>query len=297
MARFFVMSSLLLCACGEALKPFTVVDRLRIAGVANEPVQPTPGQNFNVNMLTLRAADDETPLTVLATACVSVSGGQACGPGDPEMPYAGLPTETIQTAGDQNTGARENGWTFTWPQGAFGIGLVNIVVVNCATPDQLDTVALTAALVTLAEEGAVAAPAGWSCAEDPLRLSKSVWLARHLMPPVMGDAPSVTKAVLHVPLMVRTEDQTELEAGLVRTALTAPFVGQPSTDEARWFWFSTSPRGVVMRVTASEEGANTALVDAERSTDYSYWAVMRDQMGRVAWSHFRLDAQDEITAP
>lgn len=297
MARFIVMSSLLLCACGEALKPFTVVDRLRIAAVANEPVQPTPGQNFSVNMLTLREAEDETPLTLLATACVSVSGGQACGPADPEMPYAGLPTETVHTVDGVNTGARENGWTFTWPQGAFGVGLVNIVVVNCATPDQVDTVALTASLATLVEEGEVAAPEDWSCAEDPLRLSRSVWLARHLVPPVMGEAPSVTKAVLHPPRMVRTEDQTQLEEGLVRTALTAPFVGQPSRDEPRWSWFSTSPRGVVMRVTASEEGANTALVDAERTSDYSYWAVMRDAMGRVAWSHMRLTTDQVIPEP
>ena len=94
--------------------------------------------------------------------------------------------------------------------------------------------------------------------------------------------------------MKRTEDQTELDEGLIRIFVEAPMIGVPSTDEPRWYWFHR--RGVVMRFTASDKGA-TRLVDAERSQDYSYWAIMRDQAGRVAWSTMHLAADAEIPEP
>ena len=85
MKRLGIACFALLAGCGEELKPFTVVDRLRIAAVANTPVQPAPGQIFEATMLTLRAPGDDTPLTVLGSGCVSQAGGLACGPNDPEL--------------------------------------------------------------------------------------------------------------------------------------------------------------------------------------------------------------------
>ncbi|MEE2836546.1 MAG: hypothetical protein VYB65_11085 [Myxococcota bacterium] len=297
MKRLGIACFALLAGCGEELKPFTVVDRLRIAAVANTPVQPAPGQIFEATMLTLRAPGDDTPLTVLGSGCVSQTGGLACGPDDPELAFAALPVSEVELDGDQPTGAREDRWQFLWPEGAVGIGLINFVAVNCALPDQVDTTKLAEDLEVLTETGEVPAPEGWVCAEDPLRLSRSVWLARHLITPKLGPGPIVHQAHLHPPLMTRTVDQAELDPGLIRTAVEAPMIGVPSPDEPRWFWFSTSPRGVVMRVTAAEKGANTALVEAERAADYSYWAVMRDEKGRVAWSTLRLRTEDVIEAP
>ena len=298
MKRTLICTAVLLAGCGEELKPFTVVDRLRVAAVSNTPVQPMPGQIFEVTALTLRAPIDETPLTLLASGCVSQTGGLACGPTDPEFTYAALPKERIEFDDERRTGARENRWRFLWPEGAVGVGLINLVAVNCALPDdQLDTERLAQDLDTLSETGEVAAPEGWVCAEDPLRLSRSVLLTRHLITPKLGPGPEVHQAHLYPPTIRRTEDQTELAPGLIRTSIEAPMIGVPSTDEPRWYWFSSSPRGVVMRFTASEKGANTALVDAERSTDYSYWAIMRDELGRVAWSTMHLGAGDEIPEP
>ena len=297
MKRILICLAVLLAGCGEELKPFTVVDRLRVAAVSNTPVQPMPGQIFDVTALTLRAPDDETPLTLLASGCVSQTGGLACGPTDPEFVFAAVPQERIEFDGERRTGARENQWRFLWPEGAVGVGLINLVAVNCALPDQLDTERLAEDLDTLAETGEVVAPEGWVCAEDPLRLSRSVLLTRHLVTPKLAPGPVVHQAHLYLPTMKRTEDQTELEEGLIRTSIEAPMIGVPSTDEPRWYWFSSSPRGVVMRFTASEKGANTALVDAERSQGYSYWAIMRDEAGRVAWSTMHLSAETVIPEP
>ena len=61
MKRLLICTAALLAGCGEELKPFTVVDRLRVAAVSNTPVQPMPGQIFDVTALTLRAPDASVP--------------------------------------------------------------------------------------------------------------------------------------------------------------------------------------------------------------------------------------------
>ena len=227
MKRLGIACFALLAGCGEELKPFTVVDRLRIAAVANTPVQPAPGQIFEATMLTLRAPGDDTPLTVLGSGCVSQAGGLACGPNDPELAFAALPVSEVELDGDQPTGAREDRWQFLWPEGAVGIGLINFVAVNCALPDQVDTTKLAEDLEVLTETGEVPAPEGWVCAEDPLRLSRSVWLARHLITPKLGRVRSCIKRTFthrrwRAP-WIKTSDP-----GLIRTAVEAPMIGVPS---------------------------------------------------------------------
>jgi hypothetical protein len=271
--------------CGEGLKPFTVVDRLRIAAVATEPVRPQPGLPISVQVLTLRQADDDTPLTVLMSGCVLAGPTQACGPGS--QPLSLLPNgqPEIETAGDNPTGARSDTWQGLWPQPGFGLGLVTVLVVNCSLPDGANPAALEPKLEELLDQGETAAPDGWTCAEDPLRLSRSVWIARHRIDPPQSEGEAIENLRAAVPVVRRTEDQAELEAGLVRTALSAEIEGLVPADEPRWSWFTTAPQGVVMRVSAAEHGETKALMASERSADYSYWVIVRDSAGRTDWNH------------
>jgi hypothetical protein len=40
-----------------------------------------------------------------------------------------------------------------------------------------------------------------------------------------------------------------------------------------------------MRVSAAENGETKALMASERSSDYSYWVIVRDSAGRTGWNH------------
>ena len=122
MKRLGIACFALLAGCGEELKPFTVVDRLRIAAVANTPVQPAPGQIFEATMLTLRAPGDDTPLTVLGSGCVSQTGGLACGPDDPELAFAALPVSEVELDGDQPRKGIKCWWFYDLWKAFYRIG-------------------------------------------------------------------------------------------------------------------------------------------------------------------------------
>ncbi|HBU48077.1 MAG TPA: hypothetical protein DEB46_07170 [Myxococcales bacterium] len=281
-------------ACGEGLKPFTVVDRLRIAAVATEPVLHRPGENLTVKLLTLREADDTSPLSVLISGCVLTGPVQSCGPGTLPLPAALLPSFELETHDDENTGARTDTWVFAVPEEARGPILLDVVVVNCDVGDLPDPEVVGSGLDTLLTDGEVKAPAEWTCAEDPLRMSRSIWVARHLVSPAVPGEDAVVNLVPAAPRLTRMEDQTELDPGLIRTEIEATTEGLVLEDEPRWFWFSTSPNGVVMRVSASEGGKTKALVLEERDRLFSYWAIVRDNAGRVGWSSLHLPPDQEI---
>ena len=283
-----------LSGCGEGLKPFTVVDRLRIGGIATEPVQHQPGQDLTVKMLTLREADDTTPLSVLISGCALTGPVQSCGPGTLPLLLTAEPTTELETHNDTTTGARVDTWKFRVPPEAQGPVLLDAIAVNCDVGAIPDEAVVASALATVLAEGEVAAPAGWDCAEDPIRMSRSVWIARHQVAPATPDADPLVNIVPSAPVLSRMEDQTELDPGLIRTEIQANAEGVVAADEPRWFWFSTSPNGVVMRVSAAEGGKTKALVLEERDEVFSYWAIVRDEKGRVGWSSLHLDPGTEI---
>ena len=280
--------------CGEGLKPFTVVDRLRVAAVATEPVRPQPGMPISVRVLTLREPSDDTPLTVLMSGCVLTGPTQACGPESQPLPLLPSGEPDIQKSGNNPTGARTDTWQGAWPQPGFGLGLVNIVVINCSLPDGANPAALEPKLEELLEQGETAAPAGWTCAEDPLRLSHSVWITRHRIDPPQPEGEAIENLNPAVPVVRRATDQTEVEAGLVRTYLTAQTEGLVLTDEPRWSWFTTAPQGVVMRVSAADHGETKALMASQRTSDHSYWVIVRDTAGRTGWNHLLVPKEQAI---
>ena len=67
----------------------------------------------------------------------------------------------------------------------------------------------------------------------------------------------------------------------------------------------TNPDGLVLDLAAwgrdagdgRREGRQHGAGRSRRAADYSYWAVMRDEKGRVAWSTLRLRTEDVIEAP
>jgi len=284
----------MLSGCGEGLKPFTVVDRLRIGAVATEPVQHQPGQILSVKLLTLREADDSTPLSVLISGCAPTGPVQSCGPGALPLQPAAPPTFTLEEHEGNPTGARVDDWAFLVPAEARGPLLLDAIVVNCDVGENPDAEVVASALETVLADGEVKAPTGWTCAEETLRMSRSVWIARHRVSPADPAAEAVINVVPSPPVLSRMEDQTELEPGLIRTEIQATTEGLIPEDEPRWFWFSTSPNGVVMRVSADEGGKTKALVLEERDRVFSYWAIVRDDSGRVAWNSLHLNPGAEI---
>lgn len=292
--RLSLAGLLLLAGCGEALKPFTVVDRLRIGAMASEPVAYQGASPLEVKMLTLRSPTDETPVSVLMSGCILAGPVQTCGPGSLPLSLAGLPTVEVTEHEGQKTGARIDTWQFMIPAEARGPALIDAVVVNCDVGDNTDPQLLADGLAELLEKGSTPVPTGWTCAEDPLRMSRSVWIARHLVTPVDPTGPALVNLLPAPPVMERTEDQAELDAGLIRTEVSAITEGLVTEDEPRWFWFSSSPNGVVMRVSADEGGKTKALVKDARDELYSYWVIARDRRGRVGWNVMYLAPGDEI---
>jgi hypothetical protein len=282
--------------CTEGTAPFSVVDRLRVAAVANEPLRPQPGLPISVSVLTLREANDETPITVLMTGCVLAGPTQACGPGTQPLTLLPSGEPVIEKSGDNLTGGRTDTWQAVWPETGFGAGLVNAVVINCSLPDDADPTALEGKLEELLEQGETEAPEGWECAENPLRLSRSVWIARHRIDPPQTEGEPLQNLRPTTPVMRRADDQKELEAGIVRTYISTETEGSIAEAEPRWFWYTTAPQGVVMRVSASEGGETKALVATDRTRDYTYWVVARDSAGRTGWNHFVM-TQDMVLEP
>ena len=115
-----------------------------------------------------------------------------------------------------------------------------------------------------------------------------MWIARHAIDGPLAEGEPVQNLQPAVPELRKAEDQAELEPGIVRTFISAQTEGVVLEDEPRWSWFTTSPQGVVMRVSAAEGGETKALIAATRTQDYSYWVIVRDNAGRVGWNRFHL---------